>query len=757
MLHKARRSSARDFGAALSICIIGVIMAALIMQDIYSMALDSVTDQLNSGSRALSSFVQLRMRTTRRLSVLLRTHLESDTQDPDFEDLTEYLNPFQDANVFDMIALCDIKGNVYTPYNTYFRPDSLGIFEKTLNGETYVICPADDESSGQRLLFCSPLYYHDKIIGAVCGVEDVSAIYDRIPTSFYSGHGCCYVLDNDGNVFFPDNLRDPGYKLENIFDGIQIQNDAEKAQQSIDVLRRHLERGETGVMMLNLLGNRTLLGYAPVTSYSEWNIVGIVKMSSIMSECAPLITKMLLLTVVSVVILLIFARSGKRAALVLEKAAFYDDVTGCYNFKYFTHHAPDILKSRKSDEYAILRLGIRKFKYFNSNFGYQLGDKLLQSIQTQLNSFFPESEGNISAHVHSDEFVVLFKRPANIDSCISNLNSVLENAARPLGIDRQVSYTYGVYILNDDETGSLMELVEKAALAQSHYSTNPFEHGWLFNEKMIETVNINSKLESIMEQSLAKGEFIIYIQPKIDLATQCATGGEALVRWQNPELGFLPPSQFIPLFERNGFIQSLDFYMLENAIRYLDERIKNKLPTITIAVNQSRQDCFNPNYLERLHTLLKKYDVPAYYIELEITESMVLEDMEKMSATISALRKMGFLISIDDFGAGYTSIRFLQRIEVDVIKIDRSLIVSATTSPRKYSVLKSLIEMLHALNVTVVCEGVETEEQLAMVRRIRGDVVQGYYYAKPMPIENFDRFLENSAAPQADERSVSAP
>ncbi|MDD6127798.1 MAG: EAL domain-containing protein [Veillonellaceae bacterium] len=254
-------------------------------------------------------------------------------------------------------------------------------------------------------------------------------------------------------------------------------------------------------------------------------------------------------------------------------------------------------------------------------------------------------------------------------------------------------------------------------------------------------------MESLQRQALERQEFQVWYQPKYDLRTRRCIGAEALVRWQSAELGFLPPGKFIALFESNGFISDLDFYNLEQVMRFQREAAEKGLPVVPISVNQSRVHMREQGYLTRMQALIDRYATQG--IELELTETAFdFTDYalrEHSIAVVAALHAMGFAIDMDDFGSGYSDLSLLNQLPLDVMKIDRSLLLASEGSERMCIVLQQMIDLGYALGMKVICEGIETEAQENLLRRCGCEYGQGYLYGKPMPRAEFETFLRQHA------------
>ena len=273
----------------------------------------------------------------------------------------------------------------------------------------------------------------------------------------------------------------------------------------------------------------------------------------------------------------------------------------------------------------------------------------------------------------------------------------------------------------------------------------------VFDEKLEEQLTMQHTIESRMEQALRDGEFKAYYQPKYDIRTRRIVGAEALVRWISPELGFMPPGKFIPLFEQNGFVIPVDHYLLEKTCQLQRERLDAGKEVVPISVNQSRLHMTEEGYLEKMKAVVEKYNLPDGLIELEVTET-VFGDFDSKNGQkdaaeiIKGLHDLGFTISVDDFGSGYSSYTMLGNLPMDVLKIDRSILVGADTSLRMRQILGNVIKLGKSLKMKVICEGIETVEQENLLLELGCYLGQGFLNCKPLPVADFVDFFEKRNA-----------
>ena len=300
----------------------------------------------------------------------------------------------------------------------------------------------------------------------------------------------------------------------------------------------------------------------------------------------------------------------------------------------------------------------------------------------------------------------------------------------------------GISLYNDKL--NVKQMMSQAVTACQQTSNNGVK---IFDEQMEEILKTEHEIENRMIDALQKEEFQAWYQPKYDIKTRKVIGAEALIRWLNPETGLISPGKFIPLFEQNGFIIQIDYYILEKTCQLQMRRLAAGKAVVPISVNQSRLHMTEEGYLDKMRAIVVKYKLPPNLIELEITETM-FADFDKKAARenaekiITALKELGFIISVDDFGAGYSSFSLLSTLPMDTMKIDRSVLTGADSSPKMKKILGNVIELGHSLGMNVICEGIETVEEEKLLLSLGCRYGQGFLNAKPMPVNDFIQFFE---------------
>ncbi|MDR1208880.1 MAG: GGDEF domain-containing protein [Clostridiales bacterium] len=424
----------------------------------------------------------------------------------------------------------------------------------------------------------------------------------------------------------------------------------------------------------------------------------------------------------------------------LDKATARDPLTGLGNDSSMERGISAFLTKNRPSRYSLVCLDIAEFHRFNVMFGYAAGDYLLKIIADVLRADY-----RCAVRSFGDVFLFLDETSSVM---IEGLKYKLYDAIES-DLGRQyvqvISFKFGVCPLGDFCKPYRL-IRDNVMFALKYAKKNPKQNAFAFYNSELQKESVLQKdIEMNMLHALSKEEFQLYIQPKCNLLTGECGGGEALVRWSSDQLGFVTPNKFIPLFEKNGFIVEIDFFILTSVFNMIETHIARGMRLLPISVNQSKITISFPNYLERLRNLAKKYHVPLSLISIEITESAMEANYETVVSAIYEIREMGFRIDMDDFGSGYSSLNTLREIPVDTLKIDREFLNEADTSERSKAIIKNIINLSKDLGISVVCEGVETGVQYDFLRSISCDYAQGYYYARPMTTNDYEnRFVIDS-------------
>ena len=433
----------------------------------------------------------------------------------------------------------------------------------------------------------------------------------------------------------------------------------------------------------------------------------------------------------------------------MKHAYEHDALTGLYNRTGFLQETRHMLDELSSQRFVLIRFDIDDFHIYNAFWGEEEGDKLLHFIAGLLNEYGKMECNCTYGRISADVFCICMPYE---EQKVEKLMYEIQNQLGEYKKDYQIKPTFGIYVIEDNKE-KVHSIYEQATLAARESKRQYMSLYLYYTPEMSQKVIQEQSIVNDMQYALDHKQFVVYLQPKYNLKTEKPYGAEALIRWNMPGKGMLSPGLFIPVFERNGFIGKVDFYMWDSVCQLLKKWIDQGKNPAPISVNVSRINMYNPNLVEIFKNLVKKYNVPAELLNLELTESAYMENPEIMGKVVLQLQEAGFSILMDDFGSGYSSLNTLKDIPVDVLKIDMKFLSGDSSTERSECILASIIRMAGWLDTPVIMEGVETREQVTFLKSIGCGYVQGYFYARPMPVSDYEALLEKES--QAELKSVS--
>lgn len=410
----------------------------------------------------------------------------------------------------------------------------------------------------------------------------------------------------------------------------------------------------------------------------------------------------------------------------LFKLSKYDELTGLYTKPVFNS-----LLEKIKEPYAVLYFDVCHFKVINSFFGKAAGDMLLIHIAQVLTNLLVNK--GFAARLSGDRFVVAFYTDkAFLETFIEAL---IKEISTYEGFNVQCNV--GIYINRPEEKLSASLEIDRANMAQASIKGNYTKLFAYYTDDMSTSLLNEQGLLAGMKDALENNQFVLYFQPQYSHLTKKITGAEALVRWVHPSVGMIPPSAFIPVFEKNNFITTLDMYVFEQACIFLKKCMDDGISIVPVSTNFSRYDVVQPDFINKIEEIRVRYDVPVEKIRIEITESAVVEGSDYINSIVRDLQNCGYVVEMDDFGSGYSSLNVLKDINFDIIKLDMKFMSNEGTSYRSRTILSSVVGMSAKLHMSIIAEGVETVEQADFLRDIGCEIIQGYLYSKPLPENDF--------------------
>lgn len=419
----------------------------------------------------------------------------------------------------------------------------------------------------------------------------------------------------------------------------------------------------------------------------------------------------------------------------MRKLAETDSETGILSEFGFCNNASVILQGNPDTQYSLLLLDIDHFKAVAELFGNDKSKEVLKACAEYLKSTLGGS--GICARIYNDVYVALF--PTDKFKPLNIVEDLEKHAAALINGYKIIFYSC-VYEI--DELNLPVKLIlDRMSMVIQTIKGNLLSRHIEYNSEVKNKILLDLELVNDTEDAIKRGDFCIHIQPIYDMRTGKVVTAEALVRWKHPSQGLLPPDKFIPLFEKNGMIAKLDHYVWESTCRLLKNIRETCDHHIPISVNVSRVNLFQPSLSSDLKKLMSAYGITSDELRLEITESARVEDIQRSYEAVESLKKAGFIIEMDDFGIGYSSLKALQDMSIDVVKIDISFISKLSTSDKSMIIVRHMAQMAKELGMKVVAEGVETKEQLKLLQDFDCDMIQGYYFSRPLPEEDFKKLL----------------
>lgn len=417
----------------------------------------------------------------------------------------------------------------------------------------------------------------------------------------------------------------------------------------------------------------------------------------------------------------------------------YDAMTGIYNEQKFFQATREMLDEAYDEKFAFVRIDVDRFKMVNMLYGAEEGGRMICKIAQAVSEIVKKNKKGTYGRIGGDIFAICvpYKGKQEIEKLVDDLRQNIKQKNEPYYLETSA----GIYMI-EDTSMEVTKIYDNATIAAGQCKGQYMVHKVFYSRQMSEYLMQEQRVINEMDEALAKEEFVVYFQPKYELTKMQPYGAEALVRWQKPDGTLVPPGDFIPIFEKNGFIVKLDYYVWEKVCQFIRKELDAGRDIAPISVNVSRINLYNPQFLESIIDLVETYKIPPKYLNLEITESVFSEDATVIQDAVNYLHKAGFTILMDDFGSGYSSLNILKDVNLDVLKIDMKFFSKGPSDVKARKIVEAVIKMAEALEMTVIAEGVEDKEQVDFLCELGCDYIQGYYFAKPMPLTEYQKLLD---------------
>ena len=633
------------------------------------------------------------------------------------DDIPEMVNaPFNMHNPNDYTTFNNYTNNSYDKYSYRLTDMAFKLMEDTKDVDSTInlLLHTLADHFGLSVIFIRQVT--DKPRQLECIYECVTGNFNRL-----LGNVVNYTEDEWITLI---NHFEDGYYVFNDF--THLPNELRKSSPFVQNVKTVLE--------IPIYNNSSFTGcveFVSITKYKNWNIDEI---NTLKMFCRILSSYLLSM------------RTLKKTEDLVSKLTHKDSLTGLMKYDTFIKTVKDFSMSNTDPNIgiAVVYSDIKYFKAINDKYGYSVGDSLLEYFATTARD---SGEYTFAAcRIYSDNIItagtyINTLDPADFLKILNEYNHKMEDELQRRFFDQRIVINSGVYICHDTRNLDVEIAISNANLARKKAKTSDSSDAVLFTSDMINNLLQQMELCSSLPSAIANEELKVYYQPKIECGSEKVIGAEALVRWFKPDGTCIYPDTFIPLFESNGLIVEVDYYVYKKVFEHLRKRIDEELPVVPISMNVSRSHLVSEDILDYIKTLFDTYQIPSELVEFEITENIYIENINAVLPLIDKMRALGVKISMDDFGAGHSCLNELNSLPLDILKLDK-VFMSESLNERQQIILSSIIEMAKKLNIAVLCEGVENDSQNEFLRRIGCDMVQGYYYSKPLSEDDFVEYMK---------------
>lgn len=597
--------------------------------------------------------------------------------------------------------------------------------------------PAVVDTSKTVILFSAPIWQDEEIIGVLTYsylCDDLDQLFNL---SFMEETGNILIAKQTGDLLIGETPNIPA--RSNVLDYLKS-NCLHKDHSAEDCAK--LE-SDTGLLSIQLKDSKESLWISyNKLPFNDWYMFSLVSKDAATKTILNISNEQRYLGILILGCLVFY--SSVALILWIRTRNNVDKLSGAPTFEKFKRLAKKVVKKNPTQRYVMVKLDVRNFKLINRIYSFDEGDRVIKNISSSLNSVLADYKG-IYARVGTDDFVILL--PFIDSEALSETRAAFIALFRELmgtQFSTNVDFPTGQYVTSPQDSlkPDIGEIYEKVNFAH-RAAKQRLSSAIVDYEQTIENDALfQQEIEDAMENALSNDEFSLFLQPKYSTVNEKICGAEALVRWVINGRMIMHPTNFVPVFEKNGFIVKIDMYMFRQTCIFLHELMERGETPLVISVNFSRYHLRNDRFVEELCSIADEYNVPHKYLEVELTETIVYENVEYIVKILNQLHEKEFTLSLDDFGSGYSSLGLLKDLEVDVIKIDKSFFGDFFHTDRARTVVYNIIRMAKELHIKTVAEGVETKEIVEVLQEMHCDLIQGYYYSKPkaskelFPVEN---------------------
>lgn len=657
-----------------------------------------------------------------------------------FDEIFERFKGDLDEYHFTRLVILDEAGNGitsdgysvenYEHIEEFFRQDTIYLSE---NRPSTV-------SSNQVNIYSKTFMFNGKkmVLFATINTENYKEILAR---RLFNGKGGTYLVNNNGIVLI-DSYNEINKKNISFYDYMNQEHKVENTEdlQKIKDMLASMKKKKVGTFHLTIDRKVNFIHYEKI-NVNDWYVVTVAPDSTIAKELNLFvglsIGLCLVINIIAIVMFIYIYISNQKKNARLYETVYIDPVTSLGNELYFKENGAKFLKIANKHKYIAV-IDINKFKAFSRIYDYDFCNLILKTFGNRLSEVLPVN--NITCRMSRDLFAVAFSYDDNIKKLIDKILDEV-SILKVEDVSLYLNLSIGIYKVTMLDN-NINKVLDKAYMAHSRIKGLYKDKYYIFDESLERRVLEEQQIESDMKNALRENEFKVLYQPKVFVKNEKMAGCEALVRWYKDER-IISPEKFIPLFEKNKFIIKLDLYVFEQVCKDIVSWKKKYKNIPVVSVNISKEHFDDEYFIDEYVKITDKYGIDRSSIELEITESSAMDEEIDILKIIDYIKHKGFIISIDDFGTGYSSLSMLQNMSIDIIKIDKVFIENADVNSNK-NIINYIQSMAKSLSLKTVVEGVETKKQVDFVKKVGCDIIQGYYYSKPITSEEFDEYLNKN-------------
>lgn len=651
----------------------------------------------------------------------------------DYETLQKVFQEYAQNNDESNIYISDNYGNAVFPDKTTINIYGRKYFKLAAKGMDNISDRIVSRKDGEDIFVISiPIKFENTIIGTIQRYFTPEEMYSLCSISLYSSEGYMYIINSEGYILIGPKKEEDTWEAENYFRLIYAQGNHKAAGQ----LKEDIQNNSAGFMETVFNGEKIFSAYTPIEDIHNWYLISSVDTDAVSSN-TNIVIKMFYSILFFVVLILggslwgFLAYKNKQQEN-LKHIAFVDSVTSGDTYNKFIVDLTALLRESGDKKYYILKFDIDNFKYINNFYGFDVGDRILYQIYHSLKvKLLP---GETIARVSSDNFVVLLQ---DIEG--TRLNDLLDLPPNKEGIT--ICFSAGLYTITDPKE-SINLMVDKASTAAGITKGSLHKMVNFYSEKFDQQMIHNEQMKRAIREALDNNEMIPYFQPKVDVNTGKMVGAEALARWLNPEGILIPPDDFVPLCEKTGLVTELDMMIFDKVLRFQRKNLDMGTECIPISVNFSRMHLLDKDFFDKISSKMHEYKIPPELIEIELTETAIFDNYDMITNFINKLHNEGFMVSMDDFGSGYSSLNMLKDISIDVLKIDKGFLSNTANNSKQRIIFTTIAQIAQKLDIKVVVEGVEISEHVELMREVGCSIAQGYFYSKPIDEDSFEKIYK---------------